>query len=443
MTSEQMLEVVDMKLDEQQRTLYDPVISSFPEGGLLAWLAVTGSFLTLFVASGFTYGYGVFLSYYSMNLLKDNTVSQIAWIGSSAPFIHSVIGIPVGKLYDDGYFRHLMIGGSLLHVISLMLLSLCTKYYQVFLCQGLLIGLATGLIYQPSIAILGHYFERRRSLAMGISASGAALGGVVFPILLNNLFEKYGFATGTREAAAMIFGLLVIANLAMIPRLPNRQTAALEPHQTEIMTVDQPKDIPKINWRKFFDPVYVIATFGAAFCMMGISFPFSYLQVFAEKHKAIDSDFAFYVLSIMMSASVFGAPFFAWLADFVGVFNIVIPTITVCAGLQFSLLGATSKGAVIAIGLFYGFFSAAFQAMLGPIFSRLSFNVTEMGQRMGIGFFLLGIGSLIGSPIEGALLGSDYIWWRPILFSVVIVTFDWGFSHGCGQTAVASSSQDT
>lgn len=59
----------------------------------------------------------------------------------------------------------------------------------------------------------------------------------------------------------------------MIPRLPNRQTAALEPHQTEIMTVDQPKDIPKINWRKFFDPVYVIATFGAAFCMMGISFP--------------------------------------------------------------------------------------------------------------------------------------------------------------------------
>lgn len=35
-----------------------------------------------------------------MNLLKDNTVSQIAWIGSSAPFIHSVIGIPVGKLYD-------------------------------------------------------------------------------------------------------------------------------------------------------------------------------------------------------------------------------------------------------------------------------------------------------------------------------------------------------
>lgn len=98
----------------------------------------------------------------------------------------------------------------------------------------------------------------------------------------------------------------------------------------------------------------------------------------------------------MMSASVFGAPFFAWLADFVGVFNIVIPTITVCAGLQFSLLGATSKGAVIAIGLFYGFFSAAFQAMLGPIFSRLSFNVTEMGQRIGISFFLLGIGSLIG-----------------------------------------------
>lgn len=81
-------------------------------------------------------------SYYSTNFLKEKTISQISWIGSSAPFVHSTIGILVGKLYDgnlpiaslledlfltavasDGYFHHLMILGACLYVIFLLLLS--------------------------------------------------------------------------------------------------------------------------------------------------------------------------------------------------------------------------------------------------------------------------------------------------------------------------------
>jgi len=35
---------------------------------------------------------------------------------------------------------------------------------------------------------------------------------------------------------------------------------------------------------------------------------------------------------------------------------------------------------------------------------------------MGFGFFVLGAGALIGSPIQGALLGSPYVWWKPAVF---------------------------
>ncbi|CZR54840.1 uncharacterized protein PAC_04724 [Phialocephala subalpina] len=417
--------VEDVGIDKTENlelpSLHDPIIQTFPEGGLRAWLTVAGAFCTLFVASGFTYGYGIFLSYYSTHLLKEHTISQIAWIGSSAPFIHSVIGIPVGKLYDDGYFRALLLAGSTLYVVALMVLSVCTKYYQIFLCQGLLVGIATGLLYQPSITIVSHYFEKRRALAMGIATSGASLGGVLYPILLNHLFAKIGFAWGVRAAAFMILGMLVFANLVMTTRLPTRHrgSATLHASSSDPVSGLLPEDIPKINYKKFFNPAYVITVIGAGLIMTGISFPFSYLQVFGQKNNAISTDLTFYVLSIMMTGAVFGPLVFSWLADWIGVLNVVIITVTISAGLQFALLGATTSGSIIIVGFLYGFFGGGFQALLGPIFSRLSFSVTEIGHRMGLGFFVLGVGSLIGSPIQGALLGSDFIWWKAVLFSAV------------------------
>lgn len=101
-------------------------------------------------------------------------------------------------------------------------------------------------------------------------------------------------------------------------------------------------------------------------------------------------------LPIMMTGAVIGPLVFSWLADWLGVLNVVIFSATVSAALQFALLGATTSGSVIIVGLLYGFFSSGFQALLGPIFSRLSFSVTEIGHRMGLGFFVIGVGSLIG-----------------------------------------------
>jgi hypothetical protein len=41
------------KQNVEHPTLHDPIVSSFPEGGVRAWLTVAGSSAVLFVASGF------------------------------------------------------------------------------------------------------------------------------------------------------------------------------------------------------------------------------------------------------------------------------------------------------------------------------------------------------------------------------------------------------
>jgi MFS family permease len=72
-------------------------------------------------------------------------------------------------------------------------------YYQTFLSQGLGIGLGMGCLFLPGVSIVSQYFRARRSLAMGCVVAGASVGGVIWPITLNHLFnDSAGFAWGVR-----------------------------------------------------------------------------------------------------------------------------------------------------------------------------------------------------------------------------------------------------
>lgn len=92
--------------------------------------------------------------------------------------------------------------------------------FQIFLCQGLALGLGGGMLYVPSVAIVSHYFRRRRNLVMTIVASASSLGAVIHPIMLNNTLYKIGFAKATRASAGLISGMLLLACIFMRTRLP-------------------------------------------------------------------------------------------------------------------------------------------------------------------------------------------------------------------------------
>jgi MFS family permease len=230
-------------------TAQDPIVACYPEGGRRAWLAVAGATAMLFVG-GLEYGFGVFLTYYITHNLRNYTSSQISWIGSVTGFTHTTVGLISGKLYDDGYFRHLICGGSLLYVFCIMMLSLCTKYYQIWLAQGPGMGIATGIVYQPALTVVGQYFERRRSLVTGIAFAGAQLGGVVIPIIVDHLFAEIGFGWGTRIIGFIVLLLLIFACFAMTTRLPSMRRGTATVHHDDGDTTENNLDpggeVPKI-----------------------------------------------------------------------------------------------------------------------------------------------------------------------------------------------------
>ena len=120
--------------------------------------------------------FGVFQSYYKETLLPNHSASSISWIGTTQGFLLFVVGIFAGPIFDLGYMRTLISVGTFLVVFGLMMVSISTQYYQVFLAHGVVVGIGCGCIYLPSIAIVATYFTSRRALATGITAAGGSIG---------------------------------------------------------------------------------------------------------------------------------------------------------------------------------------------------------------------------------------------------------------------------
>lgn len=99
---------------------------------------------------------GVFQTYYQDDLLKSSNASDISWIGTVQAFLLVALSVIVGPIFDRGYSRTLIIVGTFFTVFGTMMQSLGTTYYQIFLAQGLTVGLGTGFIFLPMWLLLLH-----------------------------------------------------------------------------------------------------------------------------------------------------------------------------------------------------------------------------------------------------------------------------------------------
>src|SRR3954469_25466476 len=85
---------------------------------------------------------------------------------------------------------------TLTYVFGLMMVSLCSEYYQFFIAQSILMGSSVAFLQFPAFAVMGHYFDKRRAAALGIVVSGSSIGGVIFPIVLSKLLNSSSLSFG-------------------------------------------------------------------------------------------------------------------------------------------------------------------------------------------------------------------------------------------------------
>ncbi|KAJ7808328.1 MFS general substrate transporter [Mycena olivaceomarginata] len=381
-----------------------------PDGGFVAWRTVAGAWLILFGTFGYAHTFGVYEDYYVRVYLTNHTPSSIAWIGSFQLMMPSLMGPVAGKIFDAGGFYAVEAVGGLIFTFSVFMLSLCkpNQYYQIFLAQAIGMGLGLGLTFLPSVSITVHHFKRRRGLASGIVMSGSAIGATVFPIMTNQLLPRYGFAKTIRLTGAIIPPVLVLGNLMMRTRLPPRSKRGANTAPPNIKSF-------------FVEPAYIFTVVGNFVGLLGLFFPLVYIQLFSVQHSdSIDRNLVFYSVAILNASGALVRVLGTYLADLYGPFNVQVACSIGGGTLIWAMLGIHSGRSLVVISLLYGAFSNAYLALAFACVASLAKGPEEIGARTGVVLALSSFGELVSSPIQGALLTSDYHWIRPVAFAATM-----------------------
>lgn len=91
-------------------------------------------------------------------------------------FLLLLVSVITGPLYDAGYLRALVYGGTFLTILGMMMTSICQTYGELLVAQGIVVGVGDGLLFLPSIVIVSQYFDKKRALATGIASMGSSIG---------------------------------------------------------------------------------------------------------------------------------------------------------------------------------------------------------------------------------------------------------------------------
>lgn len=397
---------------------------TYPEGGLAAWLVVFGSFCGLLAVLGIMNSVGIYQAYLSTNQLASHGESEIGWIFGLYVFISFGAGIQIGPVFDAHGPRWLILAGSLLTLLSLLLLGVCTQYWHFLLVFGVLGGFGTSLIFNPTISAIGHYFFVKRGTATGIAACGGSIGGVIFPLMLQRCFATLGWAWATRIQALVCLVLLVLCNLLVRSRLPGKPGQSVTP-----------------DLRIFRRPSFLLVTVGTYFLEWGLFVPITYLTANALASGAMSPTFAYQIIAIFNAGSTLGRWAPGYIADRVGRFNTMIAAIVLCMASTFGLwlpatVGSAGNGAssnttfglLIAYCVLMGIGSGS-NISLTPVCVGMQCDTQEYGRYYATCYTVVALGTLTGIPIAGALIqacGGAY--WGVVVFtglcySIALVAF--------------------
>ncbi|XP_047529209.1 uncharacterized protein LOC125065571 [Vanessa atalanta] len=177
-----------------------------PDGGW-GWVIVFASFMVNLIADGITFSFGVFFPHFLEYFGEGK--GKTAWIAGIFMAMPLLSG-PIASFLTDRYgCRRMTIFGSILAFLGFVISAFVDNMETLFLTFGIMAGFGLSLCYVAAVVIVAYYFEKKRSLATGISVCGSGIGTFIFAPLTYILLDEYGWRGTTLILAGFFLNMAV------------------------------------------------------------------------------------------------------------------------------------------------------------------------------------------------------------------------------------------
>ncbi|EER28670.1 Major Facilitator Superfamily protein [Coccidioides posadasii C735 delta SOWgp] len=370
-------------------------------------LALTGAFLALFCTLGFQNAFGVFHEYYGRAELKGYSDFDIAWIGALLTFMFLFCAAPAGILVDRVGPTPLLAFGSLGTIFATFMTSLCDQYYQFILAQGLTLGVSNAFLLTPAMTTVSHLFDKYRGTATGIMIAGSSIGGIIWPIMLDQLLNKRqrSFGWSLRIAGFVMIPVCLLITLAI--RVPSKRNDARQADNANRGANNGPSKEKKADISTVKNPTFILLCIGLSVATFGLFAPLFFIPTYAVAN-GLSASLAFYLISMLNGASLVGRVSMGYLADKYGNLNLCFATTALTGVIAMCWNKATSKAAIIIFALACGYTSGAMFILQTPCAVQLA-TPESRGTAIGLLMIAPALPGLVGTPISGRLVPKGYL----------------------------------
>jgi MFS family permease len=325
-----------------------------PDGGY-GWVCTVAASIINAHSWGFNSAYAVFLAHYLTNgTFEGSTPLQYAFVGSLSLTCLLLVA-PIATLSVQGWgIRLTMFCGVILETASLLLASIVTQIWHLFLTQGVLFGTGLGLLFIPTAAVVPQWFTTKRSLASGISLAGAGLGGAVYSLVAAAIIQNLSLQYAFRVLAILAF----IVNTTCIFLIRDRSTSGRPMQKVfELGLFRRYEYILLLGFSGFTMLGYFVLIFSLANYVMKIGLE-------ASQGALISALFNF--------GQAIGRPLIGYFSDTVGRMNMA-GTMTFAAGVLCLAVWTNSHtyGVLIFFAISAGLVAGNFWATIAPLMAEV------------------------------------------------------------------------
>jgi MFS family permease len=168
------------------------------------------------------------------------------------------LAIFTGKLTDKYGPRFLITVGGVFSGIGFFAMSQVSELWQVYLIWVLLIGIADCSVMTPTLTTIPKWFTKRRGMALGITTSGFALGGMLWPPIAQTLISSFNWSLSYLILGGIILIFIVILGQFMkhspqrIGLMPYGQTNLANENQSKTKEIGGLSFSQAIRTRRFW-----------------------------------------------------------------------------------------------------------------------------------------------------------------------------------------------